>query len=137
MLYYSSRSQYFKPKKFSSINKSYVQTRIWRNKGKRSSHRCYHLLSNPESWRGKKGTIIKHDFSILNVGDKPLIIYDIIPDCTCTECNLSKKLILPDDKAIISAVIDTKGKYGNFLVNIIVRDNSKEGAHRFIITGHV
>ena len=97
------------------------------------------IISSPTLKVGevKKGTIIKHDFSILNVGDKPLIIYDIIPDCTCTECNLSKKLILPDDKAIISAVIDTKGKYGNSLVNIIVRDNSKEGAHRFIITGHV
>ena len=44
------------------------------------------IISSPTLKVGevKKGTIIKHDFSILNVGDKPLIIYDIIPDCTCT-----------------------------------------------------
>lgn len=84
-----------------------------------------------------KGTVIEHIFLIKNTGDNPLVIYDIIPDCTCTDCSLSHKLVMPNEQTSITATVDTKNKNGIFIVNVIIRANSQEGAHRFSITGCV
>lgn len=84
-----------------------------------------------------KGTVIEHTFSMKNVGDYPLIIYEVIPDCTCTDCSISHKVIMPDEQTDITAKVDTGTKNGVFIVNIIIRANSQEGAHRLTLTGCV
>ena len=81
-----------------------------------------------------EGTVIEHTFTIKNTGSNPLVIYDIIPDCTCTDCSLSHKFIMPNEQTDISVTVDTKGKDGIFIVNVIISANSQEGAHRLKIT---
>ncbi len=84
-----------------------------------------------------KGTIVEHTFTLKNTGGNPLVIYDIIPDCTCTDCRVSHKFIKPNEQTNISVTVDTKGKNGVFIVNVIISANSREGAHRFMISGCV
>lgn len=84
-----------------------------------------------------KGTFIEHSFHIKNTGKDSLVIYDVIPDCICTDCSLSQKVVKPGEQTDINVTVDTNDKKGMFIVNVIICANSQEGAHRFMISGCV
>lgn len=42
-----------------------------------------------------EGSKLDIEYKIKNIGKKPLIIYDLVLSCQCTEYQLSKKVVLP------------------------------------------
>ncbi|MEX0966824.1 MAG: DUF1573 domain-containing protein [Bacteroidia bacterium] len=76
------------------------------------------------------GTIIqnseaKYTFRITNSGDKPLILLDVKPGCSCTVANYTKEAILPGKSGFITAEFNKTEEVGAFMKNITVTSNAK------------
>ncbi len=68
---------------------------------------------------------IKFEFEFQNIGNEPLEITTIQPECGCTEAYTTTPTIEPQQKATITAVTDTK-KVGPISTNqILIKDNKK------------
>ena len=74
----------------------------------------------------KQGDIVKADFIIKNSGDELLIIYNINPDCLCSDAILTKNIIQPNDTAKISLMVNTKGKSGFYNISSTITANTKD-----------
>lgn len=74
----------------------------------------------------KKGQVIEIPYTIMNTGNKPLIISEVSPGCGCTVAEKPEKPILPGKEEKIVAKFDSKGQSnGEHIKNIIVRANTK------------
>lgn len=83
-------------------------------------------------------TVIQREYTLINIGNNPLLVYNVIPDCNCTDYHLSKKSVLPKDSLVICLVVDTKNKrIGNFMLNTVVELNTKKQHYRLRMIGNV
>jgi len=84
----------------------------------------------------KPDTIVHYDYTLKNIGENPLIIYHVSPDCNCTNYKLSKKIAPPGDSIILKLTIDTRGKR-KFMLNNTIKANTAIGFYRLRIAGEV
>ena len=60
-----------------------------------------------------KGEVIEAKFNIENTGDYPLVFGEIKGSCSCTVAEKPEAPILPGEKGVISATVDTEGFRAN------------------------
>jgi hypothetical protein len=56
---------------------------------------------------------ISHVFWLRNTGDEPLVIEDIIPNCSCTEAPIEKKSVEPGDSTRIELIFASFDYHGD------------------------
>ena len=76
-------------------------------------------------------------FELQNVGDKPLVIIQVTAACGCTRPEFPTKPIKPGEKAKIKVTFSPSGRKGEFLKEIKVKTNGKEGRTTLTIRGNV
>ena len=85
-----------------------------------------------------KDTVIKQSYTIINRGINSLIIYYVNPDCNCTDYSIEKKIAPPGDSVRIHLTIETsQKKRGMFMVNTIVKMNTKDQMYRLRLIGNI
>lgn len=85
-----------------------------------------------------RDTIIYQNYTIRNIGNNPLIVYHVSPDCNCTDYDLSQRIALPGDSTIIRLTISTKGKQvGMFMLNTVIKVNTNKQFYRLRLIGNV
>lgn len=82
-------------------------------------------------------TILKAKFKIYNEGDNLLKIYNINPECTCTDYKLSKSDIAIGDSALITLILNTKDKFGETQILTTIKTNTNEKMHLLTIVADV
>ena len=71
----------------------------------------------------KEGEKAIHIFRIINIGDEPLRIKQVMASCGCTATALSKKIVLPGEEGEIKVVFNSSGRVGEFEKNVRVVTN--------------
>lgn len=71
-----------------------------------------------------------------NIGNSPLIIYDVETDCSCTASEWPLKPILPKEFANIKIIFTGNG-YGHFQKQVIIKLNTEEREHKIKLIGAV
>ena len=64
-----------------------------------------------------KGEVIEAKFNIENTGDYPLVFGEIKGSCSCTVAEKPEAPILPGEKGVISATVDTESFRANSQVS--------------------
>lgn len=64
-------------------------------------------------------------FELINLGEKPILIYTIRISCSCVEINIPKKPILPNSSCKIEGVFESKHK-GKFERILSIHTNSQQ-----------
>lgn len=83
------------------------------------------------------GGPVSYAFIITNTGDKPLIIYEAKPSCSCTVSEWDKSPVLPGASTVIETSYDPKGRPGVFSKSIKLRTNLRPEPYVLVITGKV
>jgi hypothetical protein len=79
----------------------------------------------------------KFDFVVMNTGDQPLVIQNIVPSCGCTTPDWTKGPIPPKGTGKISAIYDPSNRPGVFNKTLSVYTNSKPEVVVLVIKGEV
>jgi len=69
-------------------------------------------------------TLLVARYPFVNIGEKDLIIMEVVPDCTCTGYTLDKKRISPGDTGTILLRYSTKDKFGEAKVYATIAANT-------------
>jgi hypothetical protein len=73
----------------------------------------------------------------MNIGDNPLIIYGVNPDCGCTDFYLSNDSINPGDSAYIELVLNTEGKFGHQKIYAVVEANTDAKLYKLTLEADI
>lgn len=79
----------------------------------------------------------KYDFVVMNTGDQPLVIQNIVASCGCTTPDWTKGPIPPKGTGKITAVYDPANRPGQFNKTLSVYTNSKPEVMVLVIKGEV
>lgn len=86
----------------------------------------------------KKGRVLKHNFVLKNESQTTLTIKDINTSCGCTVSRVKKKIILPQDSALIEVRFNSKDYSGRTQQYIYVHTDSLDNSVvRYIIKADV
>jgi len=83
-----------------------------------------------------QGDIYNGEFTVRNIGEKPLVILSIITGCGCTTTSYDTKPIPPGEDRTISFSFDSKGRMGLQFKTIDLVTNQSLGAS-VILTGEI
>lgn len=76
-----------------------------------------------------QGDTVRQEFIIKNEGNAPLVILDIGKSCTCTDVEISSKIIHPQKTATITVVVATKAKNGTSVMDVLLKANTQQKEH--------
>lgn len=99
------------------------------------------LLFRPAGWNF--GTIpeedgkVSHTFTGENLGERPLVILDVVTSCGCTVPSFTQKPILPGEKTEILVTYDPANRPGTFSKALTVYSSDKRKIATLTITGNV
>jgi hypothetical protein len=79
----------------------------------------------------------KYDFVVMNTGDQPLVIQNIVASCGCTTPEWTKSPIPPKGTGAITAIYDPANRPGVFNKTLSVYTNSKPEVTVLVIKGEV
>ena len=83
-------------------------------------------------------TTIYQSYTLRNTGAHPLIVYQVSPDCNCTNYEISKGIAMPNDSIIILLTVDTQGKHvGKFMLNTVLQVNTQRQLYRLRLVGDI
>jgi hypothetical protein len=85
----------------------------------------------------ENGGLLVHEFMIKNVGEVPLMLLDIQPECGCTRTEYTSQPIAPGAVGTIKAVYNPAGRPGVFRKSITVFTNSAEKKTQVFLKGNV
>ena len=68
----------------------------------------------------QKGGLIAEAFIIENIGNNPLTIGEVIPDCTCTNYSISERNVPIGSHTILTLFVDTKNRIGTNSLNTLL-----------------
>lgn len=71
----------------------------------------------------KDGDVVKHAFTVKNIGKKELVIRKVKASCGCTAVQPAKTLLTPGESTTITATFDSKGRPGRQSKTITVITN--------------
>ena len=80
---------------------------------------------------------VSHIFTLLNNGESPLSITNVVASCGCTQPVYSKEPIAPGKTTEIKATFDPSGQRGPFTKTINVYGNGMSGNYTLIIKGDI
>ena len=75
-------------------------------------------------------------FKLVNTGNKPLVIYDVITSCGCTKAEYGKEPVRPGETMDLKVVYNAEDK-GRFRKSLRVYCNVKESPLKFSVLGTV
>jgi len=75
-------------------------------------------------------------FTYKNVGSRPLVLFDVIVSCDCTEVEWQKEPVMPGKTAIIKAVYTAKTA-GVIAKQVTVQSNAQTDRIRLQLKGNV
>jgi hypothetical protein len=75
-------------------------------------------------------------FTFTNVGNKPLVLFDVIVSCDCTEVEWKKEPIMPGKTGTIKAIYTAKTP-GVIAKQITVQSNAQTDRIRLLLKGKV
>jgi hypothetical protein len=101
-----------------------------------------HEEIDPDTWDFGKvsaaGGIIKHTFKLKNYSNKDLNINGVHASCGCTVSEIDRKLILPNETALLEVQFNPRGYSGQITQYVYVStDNNTTPIHKFIIKAEV
>ena len=70
---------------------------------------------------GQKSEVV---FRFKNVGDKPLIVKNVVAQCGCTAPEPSKEPVMPGKEGFVKAVFDSQGRAGENSKQLTVHTNT-------------
>ncbi|MBQ6882299.1 MAG: DUF1573 domain-containing protein [Alistipes sp.] len=73
----------------------------------------------------------------VNVGDKPIVILDVVTSCGCTVPEFSRKPIRPGEQSLITVTYDPYGRPGSFDRKLYLYGPSRERLATLTIRGEV
>lgn len=76
------------------------------------------------------GPELKHEFVIMNIGDEPLQIKEVMNKFAFVHTEWTKEEILPGKKGYIIAYVNTKTKPGTFINQLYIRSNAQNSNSR-------
>jgi hypothetical protein len=79
----------------------------------------------------------RFNFDVVNTGNAPLVIQNIVASCGCTTPEWTKSPIAPNGKGVITAIYDPANRPGPFEKNLTVYANSKPEVVVLVIKGEV
>lgn len=82
-------------------------------------------------------TLVEVVFPFKNIGENDLIVDYVDPDCTCTGYELSADTILPGDSATIKIKFNTKHKYGEQKIYVVVSLNTEIELYKLMFIANV
>lgn len=84
-----------------------------------------------------RGSDVECNFTIRNMGDKPLVIERVVTSCSCTKAHLSRKPLAPGESREMRVTYEVrKMPIGLFSKSILIFSSSyDEDMMRFTITG--
>ena len=81
---------------------------------------------------------VNYNFVIKNIGDEPLIINKVLPNCNCTVIDYKKTSIMPNQQTEIKArFIPKKAVLGKNSATILVEGNFDDGVTELTLKGYV
>ena len=90
-----------------------------------------------ELGRLHEGEVVVRNFSLLNKGNKPLVILSVETSCGCTEVNFPRQPLLPGERRPFSFSFDSRGFSGWQLKTIIIRTSTGGHSFRLFVTADV
>jgi len=84
----------------------------------------------------KNGEVKTGVFTYTNVGNKPLVLFDVIVSCDCTEVEWQKEPVMPGKTGTIKAVYTAKTA-GLITKQITVQSNAQTDRIRLQLKGNV
>lgn len=85
----------------------------------------------------QKGDLIAEEYIIENIGNNPLHLWEVIPDCTCTNYSLSERIVPVGSHTILTLFVDTKNRVGTNSLNTILSLNTNEKNHILLLQYNV
>lgn len=85
----------------------------------------------------KEGTETKVIYTYKNIGDKPLMLFNVSPSCGCTIADYSHHPLSPMSTDSIIAKFDSKGKDGSYQKSIKVNCNTEQKVHDLVFRVNV
>ena len=73
-----------------------------------------------------QGDTLKVGYEIINTGSDTLFLFDINPDCTCTDYQISAMSAAPADTIALNLIIDTRNKIRDNLIHVVLETNTEE-----------
>ncbi|MCX2679696.1 DUF1573 domain-containing protein [Galbibacter sp. EGI 63066] len=80
-----------------------------------------------------KNDTIKAEYNFKNIGDVPLIIESVIPDCSCIDFEYSKNSIFPNDSGHIKLKYISTNNYIKKKLHTVVKANTKSKFHKLTL----
>ena len=78
----------------------------------------------------------EHVFKLVNTGNKPLVIYDVVTSCGCTKVEYGKEPVRPGETLDLKVIYNAEDK-GRFRKNLTVYCNAEDSPLKFSISGTV
>ncbi|MBR5613519.1 MAG: DUF1573 domain-containing protein [Bacteroidaceae bacterium] len=78
----------------------------------------------------------EHVFKLVNTGNKPLVIYDVVTSCGCTKAEYSKTPVRPGETLDLNVIYNAEDK-GFFRKSLMVYCNVEESPLKFSVLGTV
>ena len=81
------------------------------------------MIGSRSLGNAQTGEILSDNFTLLNCGDKIVVILDITTNCACLKLDFDKKPMKKDEKATVRYTYDTKGKKGSQFSELTIKTN--------------
>ena len=78
----------------------------------------------------------EHVFKLVNTGDKPLVIYDVVTSCGCTKAEYGKEPVRPGETLDLKVIYNAEDK-GRFRKNLTVYCNAEDSPLKLTVVGVV
>ena len=78
----------------------------------------------------------EHIFMLVNTGNRPLVIYDVVTSCGCTKAEYGKEPVRPGETLELKVIYNAEDK-GRFRKNLTVYCNAEDSPLKFSISGTV
>jgi len=82
------------------------------------------------------GAVKSGTFTYTNVGNKPLVLFDVIVSCDCTEVEWQKEPLMPGKTAVIKAIYTAKTP-GLISKQITVQSNAQTDRIKLQLKGNI
>ena len=78
----------------------------------------------------------EHVFKLVNTGNKPLVIYDVVTSCGCTKAEYGKEPVRPGETLDLKVIYNAEDK-GRFRKNLTVYCNAEDSPLKLTVVGEV
>ncbi|MBR5194367.1 MAG: DUF1573 domain-containing protein [Bacteroidaceae bacterium] len=78
----------------------------------------------------------EHVFKLVNTGNKPLVIYDVVTSCGCTKAEYGKEPVRPGETLDLKVIYNAEDK-GRFRKNLTVYCNVEDSLLKLTVVGEV